>query len=330
MAPTLRSFLLFSLVVMLASASVRAEDVKLRENAVNLIERANALSLIGGFRDYEQVVTFTFHDLLTGASKNGAFTRTSAGADGRRDEFTYGDYRAESVYAGDLMSSTRSRTESPEIVELLDQLPVYLGHFDDKDNIRSIEDSNVLGRAAKCINFETYLGTGVQSNQICVDQERGTLLRWRVGKELIENSEYFQVARLWEPGHIRHFVRGALRLEIDQRITRTSVPVDVSSFSPPSGKWQKWWGCKNRRQPVGTSMPMPPPGTAGTQIVNVVVRGYIWDTGAVEPTSIVSSLRPDLNEEAMKLVATWKFTPLMCNDQVAATIADFVVHFQGR
>jgi hypothetical protein len=77
-------------------------------------------------------------------------------------------------------------------------------------------------------------------------------------------------------------------------------------------------------------MPMPAPGSAGTEIVDVVVRGYIWDTGAVEPRNIVSSLRPDLNAEAMKLVATWKFTPLICNDQVSTTIADFVVHFQGR
>jgi hypothetical protein len=71
-------------------------------------------------------------------------------------------------------------------------------------------------------------------------------------------------------------------------------------------------------------------GPWGTGIVDVVVRGYIWDTGAVQPTIIVSSLRPDLNDEAMKLVATWKFTPLMCNDKPAATIGDFVVHFQGR
>ena len=35
-------------------------------------------------------------------------------------------------------------------------------------------------------------------------------------------------------------------------------------------------------------------------------------------------------DEAMKLVATWEFTPLMCNDKPAATVADFVVHFQGR
>jgi len=72
------------------------------------------------------------------------------------------------------------------------------------------------------------------------------------------------------------------------------------------------------------------PFSQGTSIVDVVVRGFITHKGAVQPTVIVSSLRPDLNEEAMKLVATWKFTPLMCNDQIAATVAHFVVHFQGR
>jgi hypothetical protein len=41
-------------------------------------------------------------------------------------------------------------------------------------------------------------------------------------------------------------------------------------------------------------------------------------------------MRPDLNDEAMKLVATWKFTPLLCDDKKAATIADFIVHFQDR
>ena len=62
--------------------------------------------------------------------------------------------------------------------------------------IRSIEDSNVGGRAAKCINFDTHLGVGIQANQMCVDAERGTLLRWRVGDELIENSDFFQISTL--------------------------------------------------------------------------------------------------------------------------------------
>ena len=162
-----------------------------------------------------------------------------------------------------------------------------------------------------------------------MDFESGTLLRLKVGDDLIENSDFFRIAQLWEPGHIRHFVRGALRLEIEQRISQTLVPVDVNAFSPPSGKWQEWWRCEDRRRPVRISMPMPPPGTEGTGVVDVVVRGNFRDTGAVQPTTIVSSLRPDLNDEAMKLVATWKFTPL-CNDKAAASIADFVVHFQGR
>src|SRR5258708_2348076 len=330
MPHTARFSVLLLLSVLLCYATLRAEDVKLREQAVQLMERANAASLIAGLRDYEQVDTFTFHDLLNGAIKTGTFSRTSAGSDGRRDEFTYADYHAITVFAGDRKSSTRATIEPPEIVELLDQLPIYLGRFDDKDAIRSIENSNVLGRAAKCINFDTHLGAGVQANQICLDAERGTLLRWHVGDDLIENSDYFHVGKLWEPEHIRHFVHGALRLEVEQTIHLTSAPVDVSAFSPPSGEWQKWWTCQDRRRPVGVSMPMPSPGTAGTGIVDVVVRGYIWDTGAVQPTTIVSSLRPDLNEEAMKLVATWKFSPLMCNDKAAATIADFVVHFQGR
>lgn len=330
MAQTTRLCLPALLALLFFCPALNAEDVKLREQAVHLMESTNAASLIAGFRDYEQVVSFTFHDLLNGQLKNGTFSRTSAGSDGRRDEFTYGDYHAISVFSGDRTSSTRIGNEPPEIVELLDQLPIYLGRFDDKDVIRSIEDGNVLGRAARCISFDTHLGAGIQANQICVDAERGTLLRWHVGDELIENSEFFQIARLWEPGHIRHFVRGALRLEIEQHISRTSVPVDVKAFSPPSGEWHKWWKCLDRRRPVGISMPMPPPGTHGTGIADVVVRGYIWDTGAVQPTAIVSSLRPDLNDEAMKLVATWKFAPLMCNDQAAATVDDFVVHFQGR
>jgi hypothetical protein len=330
MTHPIRFWLPSLLSLLLCCPTLNAEDVRLREQAVQLMERANAASLLKGFRDYEQVVSFTFHDLLNGQIKNGTFSRTSAGSDGHRDELTYGTYHAMSVFAGDRTSTTRMANEAPEIFELLEQLPIYLGRFDDKDVIRSIEDSNVLGRAARCINFDTHLGAGIEANQVCVDAERGTLLRWHVGDELIENSDFFQFATLWEPGHIRHFVGGALRLEIEQRINHTSTPVDVKAFSPPSGAWQKWRSCQDRRRPVGISMPMPPPGTQGTSIADVVVRGFITDKGGVQPTVVVSSLRPDLNEEAMKLVATWKFTPLMCNDQVAATVADFVVHFQDR
>lgn len=325
-----RFCLWFFLLLFFCWSVLDAEDVKLREQAIQLMERANAASLLAGYRDYEQVVSFTFHDLLNGQITTGTYSRTSAGSEGRREEFNYGTYHAVLAIAGDRQSTTRIYNEAPEIGELVDQLPIFLGRFDDQDLIRSIEDSNVGGRAAKCINFDTHLGVGVQANQMCVDAERGTLLRWRVGEELIENSDFFQISTLWEPGHIRHFVRGALRVEIEQHISRTSVPVDVKTFSPPSGEWSKWWKCQNYRRAVGIFTPMPPPGSQGTGIVDVVVRALISDKGVVQPSIIVSSLRPDLNDEAMKLTATWKFDPLMCNDKVAATTADLVVHFQGR
>jgi len=330
MTPTTRLCLPFLLLFPFCCSVLDAEDVKLREQAVHLMEGANAASLLAGYRDYEQVVSFAFHDPLDSQITTGTFSRISAGSEGRREEFNYGSYHAITSIAEDRSSSTRISNEPPEIVELLDQLPIFLGRFDDQDLIRSIEDSNVGGRAAKCINFDTHLGTGVQANQMCVDSARGTLLRWHVGDELIENSEFFPVSTLWEPAHIRHYIRGALRVEIEQHISHTFVPVDVKTFSPPSGEWHKWWKCQNYRRTVGISMPMPPPGTQGTNIVDVVVRAFISDKGVVQPTLIVSSLRPDLNDEAMKLVATWKFAPLMCNDQVAATSADLVVHFQGR
>ncbi len=331
MARAAPSSLFFFFAILLCGAPpLWAEDVKLREQAVHLMEVANAVSLTGGLRDYEQLVTFAVHDLLTGSVKEGTFTRVSAGADGRREEYTFGDYHAIRVLSGDRLSDSRTGEEPAEIRELLRYIPIHLGRFDQEDVIRSIEDMNVLGRPAKCINFETHFGSEMQANQICVDTERGALLRWHIGDELIENSQYFQIANLWEPGHIRRFVRGALQFEIEQRMTATEVPVDANAFSPVSGHWQRMFGCKNQRRAVGISMPMPPAGTAGTGTVDVIVHGYIWDNGTVQPITIESSQRPDLNAEALKLVATWKFLPLMCNDKPATTVADFVVHFQSR
>jgi hypothetical protein len=194
-----RFCLRFFLLLFSCCSVLDAEDVKLRGQAVHLMEGANAASLLAGYRDYEQVVTFTFHDPLNGQITTGTYSRISAGSEGRREEFNYASYHAVSAIAEDRQSSTRIYNEAPEIAELVDQLPIFLGRFDDQDVIRSIEDSNVGGRAAKCINFDTHLGVGVQANQMCVDADRGTLLRWRVGDELRENSDFFQISTLWEP-----------------------------------------------------------------------------------------------------------------------------------
>ena len=81
---------------------------------------------------------------------------------------------------------------------------------------------------------------------------------------------------------------------------------------------------------MAISTPQPQPGTSGTDIVDIIVHGMIRENGKTEALQVQSSPRPDLNAEALSLVSTWTFQPMMCNDKPATRGADFVVHFQGR
>jgi len=121
-----------------------------------------------------------------------------------------------------------------------------------------------------------------------------------------------------------------LQLEIEQQMEAIEGPIDANVLSPPSKKWNQLFPCKNPRRAIALSTPMPPTDNRGTDTVEVTVHAWIWEDGSVRLPQIESSTRPDLNEEALKTVLTWKFLPLMCNDRVATTTGDLVVHFQGR
>jgi hypothetical protein len=304
-----------------------AEDVKLREEAVRLMERANQASLPGAVPNYEQTVTFSVH-YPDGTSKAGTYSRVAKGAAGYREEVSFGDFHAIAVRLGDRSSATVGW--SPEYRELREQLPVHLGRFDHEDVIRSIEETSVQGRAAKCVSFGTHFGDTMQQNQVCVDAETGVMLRWQVGDETIENSDYFKVGSLWEPAHIRRSLRGALRMEIEQRISVIEGAVDPNLFTPPTSHWNKLFQCRTSRRAIGISTPQPAPGNQGTETVDIVVWGMIRQYGNTEALKIFSSSRPDLNDEALRIVSKWTFQPMMCNDVDVTQEADFVVHFQGR
>lgn len=309
--------------------SLFGEDVKVREEAVRLLERANEVSLPGTVPNYEQIVTFRVHS-PDGTSKDGTYSRVAAGADGYREEETLGDYHAISVRSGDRMSSTKGWAEPPEFRELREQLPVHLGRFDHEDVIRSIEDTALQGHPAKCVHFDTHFGATLQHNQLCMETERGVLLHWQVGEEIIDNEDYFAVGNLWEPAHILRSLRGALRMEIDQKISVLEGPADPNLFTPPTAHWNKLFQCRTWRRAIGISTPQPPPGNRGTGTVDIIVTGMIRETGRTEALKIQSSSRPDLEAEAIATVSQWTFQPMLCNDKVSTQGADFVVHFQGR
>ena len=305
------------------------EDVKLREKAVELLNRSKAVSLPGALRNYRQEVSFTARG-IDGILRKGEYLRISAGAAGYREEFTFGEFHRARVILPDRMSDNVTGREPPEVRALRKQLPAQLGSFDQEDVILAIEEASVLGRDAKCINFHSRFGNSAQSNQICVDAERDALLRWEVGDELIENTEYFSIESLWEPGRIRRYAHGQLQMEIEQKITNVPDPSKTEAFAPPSGHWDMTSACENMRPPVALSTPMPPPGSAGTGTIEVVVHGVIGADGTLGRLQIESSPRPDLNEEALKIVSGWTYAPLLCNDSPAFTTGNFVVHFQDR
>jgi hypothetical protein len=320
---------LLTCAFLLLRSSLFGDDVKLREEAVHLLERANQVSLPGTVPNYEQVVTFRVR-YFDGTTKDGTYSRVAAGAAGYREEEALGDYHAISVRSGDRMSSTKGWTEPPEFRELREHLPVLLGRFDHEDVIRSIEETTLQGHAAKCIHFDTHFGATLQHNQLCTENERGVLLHWQVGEEIIDNEDYFAVGTLWEPAHIVRRVRGALRMEIDQKITVAEGPVDANLFTPPTAHWNKLFQCRTWRRAIGTSTPQPTPGNHGTATVDIIVTGMIRETGKTEALKIQSSSRPDLEAEAIATVSQWTFQPMVCNDKVVTSDGDFVVHFQGR
>src|SRR5204862_6472853 len=121
----------------------------------------------------------------------------------------------------------------PEMRERREVFPVDLGGFVKADGIRSIDDTSVPGRAVKCVYLDTQFGSTVQHNQLCMDAERGAMLRWQVGDETIESLDYFKVDNLWEPARINRSLRGTLRMEIEQKISAVDGARDPNMFTPP-------------------------------------------------------------------------------------------------
>ena len=75
----------FLVGIMFARAYLLAEDVRLREQAVQLMEVANAVSLPGALAGFEHTVIFRGHE-PDGVVKEGTFTRVSAGASSGRSD----------------------------------------------------------------------------------------------------------------------------------------------------------------------------------------------------------------------------------------------------
>jgi len=315
-----------TLVLLFASAA-SAQDPDVRREAVQLLERANGVSLSPHLPNLERIDTFRVLDAGSGP-REGTFTRVVVQGTGRRDETTFGDYHALDIWSAGHLATIRTSELPPADVDTVLRLtPIHLLRFDAEDVIHRVVQKAAAGKNARCIEFDTIKGQKIENNEICIDPANGTLVLVNVGGELIENSDFFPFAGALMPGKIVYSFGGIRKLEISQSMTELKDASENVLAAPPDAQIRTL--CKTFRRPIGVSMPQPKAGTGGRDI-DVAIRGIIGMDGRIHEAVVQSAERADLGAEALRLVQEWVFTPGMCDGSPNSNEAVFIVHFHGR
>lgn len=322
----MKSTLASLLIVFALSHIGLSQDVKVREEAVRLLERASLISSPPNLPNLERVDTFrAFGE--TGA-KEGSFSRMVIQGVGRREESIFGDYHLLNVWTKkDVAAAGTPHVMPGELVNLRRLTPILLVHFDGEDVIHSIDDRDVDNHDARCIEFETIKGRQTQNNEICVDASTGVLLELKLGAELIENSDFFTFAGALIPGSINYSVGGIRKMEISQSMRALADGEANVLSAPPGAQMQK--RCTTFRSPFGVSMPQPKAGTHGGE-TDIVIHVTVLPDGRVYEAAIQNSERPDLNDEALAVAKQWTFTPALCDGTPRQIEVSLAIHFQGR
>ncbi|MFB3922741.1 MAG: energy transducer TonB [Terriglobia bacterium] len=304
-----------------------AEDIRVREEAVRLLERANAVSLVANPPNLERTVSFRVLDSASGAQE-GTFTRVVIQGTGRREEITFGSYHVIDVWTRGRLATRRTSEVAPAAIhDVMHLTPIYLVRFDREDVIQGITDRQEGGRKLRCIQFDTVAGQKSSNNELCMDTANGTLVTEKLGEDYIENSDFFSFAGALIPARISYSYAGIPKVEISQTMTvLTEVTPNVLAAPPNAEIRQR---CTTFRRAFGVTMPQPKPGNGGADY-DIVVRGLIGEDGRVVDAVVQSYDRPDLNGEALGLIQQWVFTPAMCDGRPNATEASFTLHFQAR
>lgn len=290
------SLLLVLLFVLLGvtCATSGAQDVQLRQKAVTMLEHADSLSTPQEFASYEQVITF--QSFTSAGTQSGRFSSVVQGPRSYRDEYEFGSYHLLVVVNGSMIADVGDRSRAPLEVRRTTRLnQPYTARFDQSDIIRSIQDGQVNGRPAHCIEFDTVVGERTDANEICIDQQLGVLLRVHANNETVTNSDFFPYRNTYLPAHVT-YEQASLRMEMEQSKKETAGPFDPDFLTPPANAVMMHV-CTTYRRPFGQFMPQPKAGPGGGKM-EVVLHGTVGTNGRIHDVSIDHSDREDLNAEA--------------------------------
>src|SRR5260221_14214418 len=125
------------LLVLLLLPLSYSQDLKVREEAVRLLERANAVSSSPKLPDLERVDTFrAFSD---GGVKDGSFSRVVIQGVGRREEYRFGEYDLLNVWTQKQVAGAgRPHLLPAELINIFRINPQYLLRFYGQDMVRHI------------------------------------------------------------------------------------------------------------------------------------------------------------------------------------------------
>src|SRR5581483_2273699 len=293
------------LVILVVSSLSFCQDVKVREEAVRLLEQANRVSTSPKLPNLERVDTFRVFGGQP-AMQEGSFTRVVVQGTGRRDEYSFGSYHLLNVWTEKqvAVAGTPAALAPPEITNLMHIAPILLVRFNGEDVIHEIIGRNVSGHRARCIEFDTIRGEKTDNNEICVDQSNGALLLEKLGVELIEYSEFFPFAGSLMPGKISYSYAGTQKMEVTQTMTVLDEASENVLAAPANAQMHQL--CTTFRRPFGISMPQPRAGNGGEN-TEVIVRSVVGVDGKIHDAVVQSSERPELNAEAITQVQQWSF-----------------------
>jgi hypothetical protein len=206
-------------------------------------------------------------------------------------------------------------------------LPAFQGRFEPADLIRSIADATLDGRPARCIEFDTLKGDQQQSGQVCVDAQSGFLISVRLGDETIRQSAYFRFNNASLPGHIERWVGNEKLIEIDSRVVvRTEYPPEYFDY-PLDAKIDN--RCQEFHRAFADNTPQPEPKAQSNEAITVRLHGRVGKDGKPDALKVLDAARPDLADEAVRVVSKWTFHPAMCVYRPATQEMDFEVTFKG-
>jgi hypothetical protein len=322
--------LLVLLTVMFAGTNaVLAEDVQLRSQAVQLLNRAQIAGRIqGGPYNLRTDTVFT----ATGADGNlqsGSYTRIRGNDGALREDMRFGDYTASSIAQEGQRGWTSNWNDPPYAARKIRELvPYSAGSFDSSDVIQQIKAGSYGGREANCIEFETIVGQQRLPGEICVDKWNGSMLELKTGSKLWEYSGFVPVKNALIPAHIA-YRESNFSLNADVTIVALDEKPQEAFTVPPD--WMHGWMCKQGSIPVAKSAPQPRgAGGPDAPVTDVGVHLLVSAEGKVLSAEVVKQVREDLDAEAQKVASTWIFEPGTCDGHAQQYKIDVTVHFQGR